>query len=58
LHIERRDALEPSANQPFDVMASGKVRIDANQRFALKDAASAHKGVGGARNLGLPILTT
>jgi hypothetical protein len=38
-------------------VASGKVRIDVNQRFALKDAADAPKGIGSARNLRLDILT-
>ena len=45
-YIERRDALEASANDLFDVVvASGKVRINVNQRFALKDAADAHKAL-------------
>jgi len=38
-YIERRDALEASANELFEVVASGKVRINVNQRFALKDVA-------------------
>ena len=38
--IERRDALEASANELFEVVVSGKVRINVNQRFALKDAAT------------------
>ena len=50
---QRRDLLEASANELFEVVASGKVRINVNQRFALKDAADAHKGIGSARNLGL-----
>jgi len=40
-YIQRRDALEASANELFEVVASGKVRINVNQRFALKDAADA-----------------
>ena len=42
-YIERRDALEASANELFNVVASGKVRINVNQRFALKKAAEARK---------------
>ncbi len=42
-YIERRDALEASANNLFDGVASGKVPINLNQCFALKDAADAHK---------------
>ena len=40
-YIERRDALEASANELFEVLASGRVRINVNQRFALKYAADA-----------------
>ena len=32
--IERRDAPEASASELLEVVASGKVRINANQRFA------------------------
>jgi len=42
-YIERRDALEASASELFEVVASGKVRINVNQHFALKDAADAQK---------------
>ena len=38
-YIQQRDALEASANELFEVVASGKVRINVNKRFALKDAA-------------------
>jgi 2-iminobutanoate/2-iminopropanoate deaminase len=51
-YIERRDALEASASELFEVVASGKVRINVNQRFALEDAADAQK-VLEARDLGL-----
>ena len=33
-YIERRDALEASASELFEVVASGKVRINVNQRLA------------------------
>jgi len=42
-YIERRDAPETSASELLEVVASGKVRINVNQRSALKDAAEAHK---------------
>jgi NADPH2:quinone reductase len=42
-YIELRDASEASASELLEVVASGKVRINVNQRFALKDAAEAHK---------------
>ena len=56
-YIERRDALEASANELFDVVASGKVRINVNQRFALKDAADAHKALEARATSGSTILT-
>jgi NADPH2:quinone reductase len=43
LWIERREELE-ATNELFNVVASQKVRMNVNQRFALKDAADAHKG--------------
>jgi NADPH:quinone reductase len=57
-YIQRRDALEASANDLFDVVvASGKVRINVNQRFALKDAADAHKALEARATSGSTILT-
>jgi len=56
-YIERRDALEASANELFEVVASGKVRINVNQRFALKDAAHAHKALEARATTGSTILT-
>ena len=44
-YIQRRDALEASAMELFEVVASGKVRINVNQRFAPKDAADFHKAL-------------
>src|SRR6516225_6801006 len=41
-YIPRRADLEASANDLFNVGASGRPRITSNQRFALKDAADAH----------------
>src|SRR5438874_2375289 len=56
-YIERRDALEASANELFEVVASGKVRINVNQRFALKDASDAHKALEARATSGSTILT-
>jgi NADPH2:quinone reductase len=41
----------------FIVVASGKVRITVNQRFALKDAAEAHKALEARTTSGSTILT-
>jgi len=56
-YIERRDALEVSAKELFEVVASGKVRINVNQRFALKDAADAHKALEARATSGSTILS-
>ena len=56
-YMERRDALEASANELIEVVASGKVRINVNQRFALKDAADAHKALEARATSGSTILT-
>jgi len=56
-YIERRDALEVSASELFEVVASGKVRINVNQRFALKDAADAHKALEARAASGSTVLT-
>jgi NADPH2:quinone reductase len=56
-YIQRRDALEASANELFEVVASGKVRINVNQRFALKDAAEAHKALEARATSGSTVLT-
>jgi NADPH2:quinone reductase len=56
-YIERRDALEACANEVFEVVTSGKVRVNVNQRFALKDAADAHKAMEARATSGSTILT-
>jgi NADPH2:quinone reductase len=53
----RRDALEVSANELFEVVASGKVRIHVNQRFALKYAADARKSLEARATSGSTIPT-
>jgi len=39
------------------VVALGKVRTNVNQRFALKDAADAHKGLEARPTSGSTVLT-
>ena len=56
-YIARREELEASANELFNVVASGKVRIKVNQRFALKDAADAHKALEARATSGSTVLT-
>jgi NADPH2:quinone reductase len=53
---ERREELEASTNELFNVVAPGKVRINVNQRFALKDAADAHKALEARATSGSTVL--
>jgi NADPH2:quinone reductase len=54
--LERAD-LEQSAKSLFDVVASGKVKIEIKQRFPLKEAAEAHRALEGRKTSGSTILT-
>jgi NADPH2:quinone reductase len=52
----KREDLEASAKALFDVVASGAVRIEINQRYALKDAAKAHADLEARKTTGTSIL--
>jgi NADPH:quinone reductase len=52
-----RADLEQSANALFDVVVSGKVKVEVQQRFALRDAAEAHRALESRRTTGSTILT-
>ncbi len=52
-----REQLEQSAAELFEVVASGKVRIEVKQRFALADAAEAHRALEARQTTGSTILT-
>ena len=54
--LDRRD-LEEAASELFDVVSSGKVKIEIGQRFALKDAADAHWALEARKTSGSTILT-
>jgi NADPH2:quinone reductase len=56
-YIATREQLEQSAKELFDVVATGKVKIEVQQRFALKDAAEAHRQLEGRKTTGSTILT-
>jgi NADPH2:quinone reductase len=53
----RRADLETAARELFEVVESGKVRIEVKQRFALKDAADAHRALEARQTIGSTILT-
>jgi len=45
------------ANDLFDIVKSGKVKIDINQRYALKDAVQAHKDLESRKTTGSTVFT-
>ena len=49
--------LRASAAELFDVVGSGAVRIEINQRFALADAADAHRALEARQTTGSTVLT-
>jgi NADPH:quinone reductase len=56
LYNAKREDLEASAKALFEVVASGVVRIEINQRYALKDAAKAHADLEARKTTGTSIL--
>src|SRR5947209_3271020 len=56
-YIATREELERAARELFDVVTSGKVKIEVNQRFSLKDAAEAHRALESRKTKGSTILT-
>ena len=56
-YIATRQQLEQSAGELFDMVTSGKVKIEVQQRFALKDAAEAHRALQERKTTGSTILT-
>ncbi len=55
-YVARRADLEAAAKDLFDVVASGKVKIGIGRRYALKDAAQAHRDLEGRGTTGASIL--
>jgi NADPH:quinone reductase len=52
-----RVELETAANELFEIVASGKVKIEIKQRFALRDAAAAHRALEARETRGSTVLT-
>jgi NADPH2:quinone reductase len=55
-YTAKREDLEYCANALFDVVAKGAVKINVNQRFALKDAAEAHRALEARKTTGSTVL--
>jgi NADPH2:quinone reductase len=56
-YIATREQLEQSAGELFEMVSSGKVKIEVKQRFALEDAAEAHRQLEARKTTGSTILT-
>lgn len=56
-YIASREELEESANELFQMIAAGKIKIEVKQRFPLKDAAEAHRALEGRKTSGSTVLT-
>ncbi len=56
-YTAKREDLVATANDLFDAVKSGKVKIEIAQRYALKDAAQAHRDLEARKTTGSTILT-
>ncbi|MCW5625891.1 MAG: quinone oxidoreductase [Burkholderiales bacterium] len=56
-YVAKRADLVASAEELFDVVKSGKVKIEINQTYSLKDAAQAHRDLEGRKTTGSTIFT-
>jgi len=55
-YTAKREDLDAMAADLFGMVESGKVRIDINQRYALRDAAQAHRDLEARKTTGSTIL--
>jgi NADPH2:quinone reductase len=56
-YTAKRDDLVATANDLFEVVRSGGVKIAVNQTFALKDAADAHRALESRKTTGSTVFT-
>jgi len=55
-YTSKREDLVATAKDLCDVVLSGKVKIEVNHRYALKDAAQAHRDLEGRKTTGSTVL--
>lgn len=55
-YVAKRDDLVATANELFDVVKKGIVKIEINQTYALKDVQQAHRDLEGRKTTGATIL--
>ena len=56
VYTARRKDLEAGAKELFDVVKSGKVKIEINQTYKLEEAAQAHRDLEGRKTTGSTVL--
>jgi NADPH2:quinone reductase len=54
--VAKREELVANANELFDVVKKGAVKIEVNQTYPLKDAAQAHRDLEGRKTTGSTVL--
>ena len=55
-HIVPRSRLEASAEELFDLMIAGKIKVDIEQRYPLAEAARAHRDLEARKTVGSTVL--
>lgn len=55
-YVTQRQLLEPMAAELFDVVTSGKVKVEIRQRYALSDAPQAHRDLESRKTTGSTVL--
>jgi NADPH2:quinone reductase len=55
-HIVPRSRLEASSEELFDMMASGKLKVDIEQRYSLADAAKAQSDLTSRKTVGSTVI--
>lgn len=56
-YVATRPELEAAAGELFEMVASGKVKVEIKQRYALRDAADAHRALEARQTSGSTVLT-
>jgi len=55
-HVTPRAKLEEAAEELFDLMVRGKIKVEIDQRYKLDEAAKAHEDLAGRRTTGSSVL--
>jgi NADPH2:quinone reductase len=56
-YTSTRAELETAAGELFEMVATGKIKVEINQRYLLKDAADAHRALEARQTTGSTVLT-